>query len=75
VLTIRSNTLDYRENYYWCLEIIEDVPEVVDAIVRNARTGEIGDGKFLSCPWKVRCGSGRVIEVKTPSRQVMEVKC
>ncbi len=28
----------------------EDVPEVVDAIVRNARTGAIGDGKIFILP-------------------------
>ncbi len=28
----------------------EDVPVAVDAIVRNARTGEIGDGKIFVLP-------------------------
>jgi nitrogen regulatory protein P-II 1 len=28
----------------------EDVPVAVDAIVRNARTGEIGDGKIFILP-------------------------
>jgi nitrogen regulatory protein P-II 1 len=28
----------------------EDVPDVVNAIVRNARTGEIGDGKIFILP-------------------------
>ena len=28
----------------------EDVPTAVDAIVRNARTGEIGDGKIFVLP-------------------------
>ena len=28
----------------------EDVPMAVDAIVRNTRTGEIGDGKIFVLP-------------------------
>jgi len=28
----------------------EDVPAAIDAIVRNARTGEIGDGKIFVLP-------------------------
>ena len=28
----------------------EDVPTAIDAIVRNARTGEIGDGKIFVLP-------------------------
>lgn len=28
----------------------EDVPGAIDAIVRNARTGEIGDGKIIVLP-------------------------
>lgn len=35
------------------LEIVvldEDVPQTVDAIIRNARTGEMGDGKIFVLP-------------------------
>jgi len=28
----------------------DDVPGAIDAIVRNARTGEIGDGKIIVLP-------------------------
>ena len=40
----------------------EDVPVAVDAIVRNARTGEIGDGKIFILPVEA------VVRVRTGDR-------
>ncbi|MFC1874847.1 P-II family nitrogen regulator [Chloroflexota bacterium] len=40
----------------------EDVPVAVDAIVRNARTGEIGDGKIIVLPVE------SVVRVRTGDR-------
>jgi nitrogen regulatory protein P-II 1 len=40
----------------------EDVPVVVGAIVRNARTGEIGDGKIIVLPVE------SVVRVRTGDR-------
>jgi nitrogen regulatory protein P-II 1 len=40
----------------------EDVPIAVDAIVRNARTGEIGDGKIFVLPVE------NVVRVRTGDR-------
>lgn len=40
----------------------EDVPTAVDAIVRNARTGEIGDGKIFVLPVE------SVVRVRTGDR-------
>ena len=40
----------------------EDVPVAVDAIVRNARTGEIGDGKIFVLPVE------SVVRVRTGDR-------
>ncbi|MFC2034159.1 P-II family nitrogen regulator [Chloroflexota bacterium] len=40
----------------------EDVPIVIDAIVRNARTGEIGDGKIFVLPVE------NVVRVRTGDR-------
>jgi nitrogen regulatory protein P-II 1 len=40
----------------------EDVPTAIDAIVRNARTGEIGDGKIFVLPVE------SVVRVRTGDR-------
>ena len=40
----------------------EDVPTAIDAIVRNARTGEIGDGKIFVLPVE------NVVRVRTGDR-------
>jgi nitrogen regulatory protein P-II 1 len=40
----------------------EDVPGVIDAIIRNARTGEIGDGKIFVLP------VDNVVRVRTGDR-------
>lgn len=40
----------------------EDVPVAVDAIIRNARTGEIGDGKIFVLPVE------SVVRVRTGDR-------
>lgn len=40
----------------------EDVPVAIDAIVRNARTGEIGDGKIIVLPVE------NVVRVRTGDR-------
>ena len=40
----------------------EDVPVAVDAIVRNARTGEVGDGKIMVLPVE------SVVRVRTGDR-------
>ena len=42
----------------------EDVPVAIDAIVRNARTGEIGDGKIIVLPVEsvVRVRTGDIDE-------------
>ena len=40
----------------------EDVPVAIDAIVRNARTGEIGDGKIIVLPVE------SVVRVRTGDR-------
>ena len=40
----------------------EDVPVAVDAITRNARTGEIGDGKIIILPVE------SVVRVRTGDR-------
>ncbi len=40
----------------------EDVPIAIDAIVRNARTGEIGDGKIFVLPVE------NVVRVRTGDR-------
>lgn len=40
----------------------EDVPTAIDAIVRNARTGEIGDGKIFVMPVE------SVVRVRTGDR-------
>ena len=40
----------------------EDVPTAIDAIVRNARTGEIGDGKIFVLPVET------VVRVRTGDR-------
>jgi nitrogen regulatory protein P-II 1 len=40
----------------------EDVPVAIDAIVRNARTGEIGDGKIFVLPVE------SVVRVRTGDR-------
>jgi nitrogen regulatory protein P-II 1 len=40
----------------------EDVPEAIDAIVRNARTGETGDGKIFVLPVET------VVRVRTGDR-------
>ena len=41
----------------------EDVPVAIDAIVRNARTGEIGDGKIFVLPVE------SVVRVRTGDRE------
>ena len=40
----------------------EDVPTAIDAIIRNARTGEIGDGKIFVLPVE------SVVRVRTGDR-------
>ena len=42
----------------------EDVPAVIDAIIRNARTGETGDGKIFVLPVEhvVRVRTGDIDE-------------
>jgi nitrogen regulatory protein P-II 1 len=40
----------------------EDVPTAIDAIVRNARTGEVGDGKIFVLPVE------SVVRVRTGDR-------
>jgi nitrogen regulatory protein P-II 1 len=40
----------------------EDVPVAIDAIVRNARTGEVGDGKIFVLPVE------KVVRVRTGDR-------
>jgi len=40
----------------------EDVPVAIDAIVRNARTGEVGDGKIFVLPVET------VVRVRTGDR-------
>ena len=40
----------------------EDVPTVIDAIIRNTRTGEIGDGKIFILPVE------SVVRVRTGDR-------
>jgi nitrogen regulatory protein P-II 1 len=42
----------------------DDVPGVLDAIVRNARTGEIGDGKIFILPVE------DVVRIRTGDRDV-----
>ena len=44
----------------------EDVPAVIDAIIRNARTGETGDGKIFVLPVEhvVRVRTGDIDENK-----------
>ena len=44
------------------LEILapeEQVDDIIDAIMTAAHTGRIGDGKILSCRWRMSCVFGR----------------
>ena len=45
----------------------EKADQVVEAIHRAARTGTIGDGKFLSCRWRRPSGSAPGNGTRTPS--------
>jgi nitrogen regulatory protein P-II 1 len=68
----RGIPLQWRVGEYWVdllpklkIELVlldEDVPLAVDAIVRNARTGETGDGKIFVLPVE------NVVRVRTGDR-------